>query len=480
MYTNDEEVMTAALGFLESLLSGDCLRGSYSNSVDKILKAVYDTPGVIDEFERNLKNGPTAYRKELDAFCLMLVRLARVYTEIREDLTVQRIAELFDRNAEANLDPSRPQLQQSVQSQLVMLLLPQRSRAAALANDKQAAFAGANANLTLADLRNKFTTPGGRHDNDFVDFKDIKLPPTAAELNSTEAPYLPMPAGSQALLELGHPAAAEAALLDRHFRLMREDMLGPLREELQEELKSKPDKRKRLYESVRVVGIELKPRPCFLLEVQPTQGLKSRLEMTLKKAISKDKDKNKGKDKDKNGDTKEANKSNGPVNALKEFFEENGRRVLGRDTLVVLLTSDRKASGAGVIIVRESEKMAKAYVERKVVQVGVAFDDKLSMFLMGRFGTAAQTASFLFNSSASFFSYEPVLKGLQGMTRVPFDAEFVKKSIKAEIPEVPHGGKSLEDFSQDLQDKIGADVSQREAFNTAMQSRVTIIQGPPG
>jgi hypothetical protein len=36
-------------------------------------------------------------------------------------------------------------------------------------------------------------------------------------------------------------------MLDRHFRLMREDLVGPLRQELKEELKLPPQQCRRLH-----------------------------------------------------------------------------------------------------------------------------------------------------------------------------------------------------------------------------------------
>ena len=75
-------------------------------------------------------------------------------------------------------------------------------------------------------------------DNDFADFRDVALLPTPDELTSDVAPHLP-PSDTQGLL--ADPAAAMAGgvlaasplapHLDRQFRL-REDFIGPLREEI--------------------------------------------------------------------------------------------------------------------------------------------------------------------------------------------------------------------------------------------------------
>lgn len=74
--------------------------------------------------------------------------------------------------------------------------------------------------------------PGGRHDNDFVDFRDINIYPTNDELLSKERPFL------QRLDDVFDPAATPpegrtSAYLGWLFRLLREDMMHELREDLQ-------------------------------------------------------------------------------------------------------------------------------------------------------------------------------------------------------------------------------------------------------
>lgn len=74
--------------------------------------------------------------------------------------------------------------------------------------------------------------PGGRHDNDFVDFRDINIYPTNDELLSKERPFL------QRLDDVFEPSETPpegrtSAYLGWLFRLLREDMMHELREDLQ-------------------------------------------------------------------------------------------------------------------------------------------------------------------------------------------------------------------------------------------------------
>jgi hypothetical protein len=71
--------------------------------------------------------------------------------------------------------------------------------------------------------------PGGRHDNDFADFRQIRIYPTTDEFLSNEQPYY------LRAQEVEERPDDERTMthLDNQFRLHREDMLGELRNGLQ-------------------------------------------------------------------------------------------------------------------------------------------------------------------------------------------------------------------------------------------------------
>ncbi|KAJ5611620.1 hypothetical protein N7528_008725 [Penicillium herquei] len=72
--------------------------------------------------------------------------------------------------------------------------------------------------------------PGGRHDNDYADISKIKIMPTFEEITSSRAEYLPVKDCRQWHLN------GIAGLLDRNFRLLREDTIGQLRDVIHAEL----------------------------------------------------------------------------------------------------------------------------------------------------------------------------------------------------------------------------------------------------
>jgi hypothetical protein len=74
---------------------------------------------------------------------------------------------------------------------------------------------------------------GARHDNDKVDFRAIRVLPTADEVMCRIAPYLPLQDASAPHLASPFVAGAVDRHLDVQFRLLREDMLAPVRRAIQ-------------------------------------------------------------------------------------------------------------------------------------------------------------------------------------------------------------------------------------------------------
>lgn len=84
--------------------------------------------------------------------------------------------------------------------------------------------------LNPAAPLNDESGPGGRHDNDLVDFRQISILPTADELTSVEPPFLLV---AEAVEDPDRGSSRLAVHLDNQFRLLREEMLGGIREEIQ-------------------------------------------------------------------------------------------------------------------------------------------------------------------------------------------------------------------------------------------------------
>ncbi|KAL9108008.1 MAG: hypothetical protein Q9187_008350, partial [Circinaria calcarea] len=77
---------------------------------------------------------------------------------------------------------------------------------------------------TGVDWPGELSENGPRHDNDHADIGHIAVMPTAGEIRSNRAEYLPTTDHTKLHLE------GVAGLLDRQFRLLREDTIGQLRD----------------------------------------------------------------------------------------------------------------------------------------------------------------------------------------------------------------------------------------------------------
>ncbi|KAI2777836.1 P-loop containing nucleoside triphosphate hydrolase protein [Daldinia loculata] len=81
------------------------------------------------------------------------------------------------------------------------------------------------------DLPGNLSPEGPRHDNDHEDITKIRILPTMSEIMSTRSDYRPFQDPSQLHLP------GIQGLIDRHFRLLREDMVGQLKDCISEELR---------------------------------------------------------------------------------------------------------------------------------------------------------------------------------------------------------------------------------------------------
>lgn len=88
-----------------------------------------------------------------------------------------------------------------------------------------------------------FLSPGGRHDNDFANFRDIAIFPTNDELLSQTRPFYRC-ADAVFQQDLAERAAVH---IDNQFRLLREDMLAEIRDDIQVALGKKKGRRRLMF-----------------------------------------------------------------------------------------------------------------------------------------------------------------------------------------------------------------------------------------
>ncbi|OJJ85103.1 putative NF-X1 finger and helicase domain protein [Aspergillus glaucus CBS 516.65] len=121
--------------------------------------------------------------------------------------------------------------------------------------------------------------PGGRHDNDHRDICDISIMPSFQEISCNRTEYLPIIDPTQ-----WHVGGLDG-LLDRNFRLLREDTIGQLRDAIHSETDrskhskmQKSQQRTYVYSDVQIVKLSFGQLVGFHFEIgfpQPTAAVRA-------------------------------------------------------------------------------------------------------------------------------------------------------------------------------------------------------------
>lgn len=310
------------------------------------------------------------------------------------------------------------------------------------------------------------STPGGRHDNDHANFRDIAIYPTRDELLSTTKPFYQT---ARDVFDTDEASRASVHL-DNQFRLLREDMLAELREDLQVATGKKKGKRKLLtlggLDLIKLHIDEDRVRKPCLLGVGCTQGLP-------------------------------VFDSSMDISARREFWK-------GRPNIL-------KHQAFGVLY-RAGDIYGFASVDRDVDQLCASPPVVLLQFTDSQAFRRAILA--LKNPKdikfslvdTPVFAYEPVLDGLKRITELPlqdfllnpkghsaaFEPEpaiqqlitMLEKSSKNAdgLVELPVTGPTLDtsDEAAPAPDPLQLDESQLASLINSLKNPVTVIQGPPG
>ena len=293
--------------------------------------------------------------------------------------------------------------------------------------------------------------PGGRHDNDFLNFREIAILPTADELISQERVFL------RVAQELEDPDTEKVRIpmhLDNQFRLLREDMIGEFREELQIVLGQKKGRHKGLImDGFNVVGIS-----CGLSRKRKPWGMQFESTLTFNQLF-----KVKAKD--------------------RRAHLTNNRNMLKHGSFVCLILDGEVT--AFPTLRRDEDMLIK---DRPIIILQFEDEASISKSLLKLKSTKKIR---LVSIDTAVFSYEPILKRLQEIKDLTLSDELLFwqaiKSVKQPpTPPVKIIDSIIADPSQDLKQLLGTkksiklDYSQRSSLLMGLNQRVSLIQGPPG
>jgi hypothetical protein len=289
--------------------------------------------------------------------------------------------------------------------------------------------------------------PGGRHDNDAVNFREIAILPTADELASVEKPFLRF-AGA---MEEAEEEERLGVHLDSQFRLLREELLVDMREELQIALGMKKKKHRGIVvEGLMVVGFEFQKTWGVKLQCQNDFG-------QLKKM------------------------SDQPTR--KKFFTNNPN-VFKHNTRACLLVD-----GQAVAFPTISRDLDLLAAQPPIVTL--LFNGSQSTFAQTLMKLKTGNNIKLVQIDTAVFSIEPILHRLQQIKEVELKDELLSWKQGTKIGRTCSWPRQIvasieSDPTQDLQGILGGkksiklDKSQCDSLIMGLKRRVSLIQGPPG
>ena len=461
------DVQDLFIPLLNNLITDETARPMFVSLRNRVLAGIYFMPVFLDTLVQY------KVAKELDqdsarTFCRFLVAVSEALIEARNSDSVKDLAK--DLRERSDVDEAR-------------------ILCAVLLVDSNESKSG-NANLTQ-QLKSKSAVlwvtdeipPGGRHDNDHRNYRDIQVLPTADELSCQAQSWLPLASGENNLIQ--DPAIR---VLDKNFRLLREDAIRTMKTNIAEQGHF-------LWKNARIFDID-------------TTG----------------------------------SKKNGSFSFLVQMDSRTGgdpnwdrSRALMHGS-VVALCREGAPRLMGIISVREHTEKKKWLNHPGGPVIGVAFDSDVDFkdALKDVQGNCAHNAKLeslfekkdeiakqrphspeakrlnsqivmccnqfdcydLVEASSSFFTYRPILKSLQAMSDLPF-LSLLRYDRAGEDPCVPDYLPRILSMPQDkcfagyqcdldswsseeLVSKTSLDFSQAEAIHHAFTNSVALLQGPPG
>lgn len=295
-------------------------------------------------------------------------------------------------------------------------------------------------------------TAGGRHDNDFPDFRKIAILPTSDEFSCTGRPFFRR---AEDIGELqGHQRVT--AFLDNQFRLLREDMLSELREDVQ--IANGRKKGRKLTFRLRHLSVarlscgrdnDIRLHTCCL-GVSCKSGLENISQLSKEKRVSY-------------------------VKENRNFVKHQAFGCLTR--------------GAEIVAFATIERDEDALVaEPPTVMLRIAGDEAFKKTLL--YLKLYSDVHFVLVDTP-MFAYEPILKCLQETVDLPLTKELFLQQEGQSVNESKIVSLNVvnaikEHGNGDMQSVLGIskpvrlDTSQLESLLAGLTQRVSLIQGPPG
>ncbi|KIJ49701.1 hypothetical protein M422DRAFT_66154 [Sphaerobolus stellatus SS14] len=349
---------------------------------------------------------------------------------------------------------------------------------------------------------------GPRHDNDFVDISQIRIAPTHQELIYPLPPYLPAN-----VVDAPHhlPSNSMDRLLDVQFRLLREELIAPLRVALQCVLRDMqiPNANKTTLSTIlakgggRYVG-EINGNNRIMFNIY-TKCTPAKLEFHPRKGITVD----------IGLDTPPGSARATQAASRKKFWEGRGGKRLMQGSLVALVWGSGDATKAylGIVTSALTDMAASSRNSPDRIRIQINFfDSEIELRILRDLRAKNEDISppFLIESPVIFETIRPFLQALCAEpTSLPFSKYLIPSKSLTDVSVDPPKYSTAPGFVYDLQclfneqppqaislraddpDSIEIsrealrsssrlDPSQADALVDSLTREVSLIQGPPG
>ncbi|KAI9573103.1 hypothetical protein HD554DRAFT_1141974 [Boletus coccyginus] len=306
--------------------------------------------------------------------------------------------------------------------------------------------------VTVYDVLNG---PGGRHDNDFADFCDIAILPTADEILCRKPPFLRATYDD----ELETSETPVKVYLDNTFRMLREDMLFDIREEIQAALQKGGKHRGLRVAGVSMVGV-----------YTGTSDRKTRWGIMLQC----------------DSDFWQLKKVKDEEDRVKFLTRDpRGSKILKHQSLICL------ASGEDIISFGTVNRVEELLASNPPVIV-LQLDGDVNIRKTLTSLRMAQKVQLIQIDTAAF-AFEPVLSALKTRSDIPLSDEILLwnsesplQSCRSKVPLSRIANALISNPSHeldrllDLPKSVSLDKAQAKSLVAGLQQRVSLIQGPPG
>ncbi|KAJ4487682.1 P-loop containing nucleoside triphosphate hydrolase protein [Lentinula aciculospora] len=314
-----------------------------------------------------------------------------------------------------------------------------------------------SASVSGAVVLSGFFRPGGRHDNDFADFRQIAILPTASEISSTEEPFLRRSDFLEDPATLLDQRVHD--YLDNQYRLLREDMLHEMREEAQIALNQKQGYHRGLIlNGFELLGMHTGPddRRCkwaITLQCIVDPWIFKKVKPQERKA----------------------------------FLDDNRSRYFRHQTLACLIVNNE-------IVAFPTLNRDENLLARKPSVLVLQLEGKPTAQALKKLKLAQSHNIRVILIDTAVFSFEPILKAIKELSTIPLASEILfqdedsvlmgPKNVDCKLQTListlrAHPKDDLQTYLNTAK-SIVLDESQHASLLSALTQNMSLIQGPPG